>query len=440
MNLNCKIKLSEHTILREVMGKVYMNEVRKHTLLIMTQEAIPILNYLWDLRSYEEFKEFVQKNYEIDEEIDEYCVEFIESLEQLGFLKVWSGQNDNNKDSYTIESLPNYDNKVILEEEAIKRQQLLSVTIELTYLCNLKCKHCFVGDIRSKQLDKNFYFQLIDDLYEMGTLNIVFTGGEVFARLDAFDIIKYAVERNFIVDIFTNGTLIDNELFEKLCDINIHSIQSSIYSVDEKIHDEFVGQKGAFRKTINNLKKFSEKGILTAIKTCIFDFNCMEFDEIKKYAKSINATFQYTMTLLPRKDGMTVPMNYGISIEKLPNFIKRIDDTYYYEKEDNQVICSAGQTSLSINPEGKVFMCNAFDLEVGDLQKEKISYIWNSSETLNEWREATMVKRVQCQGCEYVNYCDFCPGSAYKLSGNPFLKYEVACNQAKNMYEVLGNL
>ncbi len=436
---NCKMKLSDNTIIREVLGKTYINEVRKHSVLMMTIEAMPLLKYLMIDRSYQEIKDFIKLNYEVEEGIDEYCTNFLDNLIEFGFLEVLSKKIQRPYYEENYQKTYDYDNKVSLEEEALEKQQLLSVTIELTYACNLKCKHCFVGEIKEKRLDKHFYFQLLDALYEMGTLNIVFTGGEVFARDDSFDIIEYAVRRNFVVDIFTNGTLIDNILMKKLCSLNIHSIQSSIYSVNEITHDDFVGQEGAFRKTVDNLIEFSKNGIMTAVKTCIFDFNCIEFEALKQFASSINATFQYTMTLLPRKDGKTTPMSYSVSPDKLSKFIRNVEDSYYYEKEDDQLICSAGQTSLSITPEGKVYMCNAFDLVIGDLEKESINQIWKNSKGLNEWRKATMVMKIECHGCEYANYCDFCPGSAYKLTGSPYLKYEAACNQAKSICEILDN-
>lgn len=229
---NCKIKLSEHTILREIMGKVYMNEVRKHTLLMMNSESMPILNYLTNMRGYEEIKNFIKSNYEIEDNLNEYCDEFVGNLIELGFLEIQSETTQGIEQNNNIQMTNDFDNKIALEEEAMEKQQLLSVTIELTYACNLKCKHCFIGNTKNQKLDKNFYFRLIDELYEMGTLNIVFTGGEIFVMEDSLDIIEYAINRNFVVDIFTNGTLIDDTLFEKICRLNIHSIQCSIYSVD----------------------------------------------------------------------------------------------------------------------------------------------------------------------------------------------------------------
>lgn len=439
MYRNCKVKLSKSTIYREIMDKVYLNEVRCHSLLTMENTASPLIEYLTCFRSFEELNGFVSSTYDDVENVQEYCNILLTQLNELGFLDVLGSMNNSGVSKADVkEANELVADKVLLEPEAIEKRHLLNVVVELTYNCNLKCKHCYIGDTKSKLLDTDFYFKLLDDLYDLGVLNIVFTGGEVFTRKDSVEIIRYAVQKNFIVDIFTNGTLIDMKIFEELCAININSIQCSLYSINESVHDNFVGQKGAFRKTVEIIKRFNEHDVLTAIKTCIFDFNVNEYKELEKLAEELGATFQHTIILLPRKNGDTTPMNYGLSEKNFRKYLADYGQSLYRERGDDQSICSAGFTSASINPVGKVFLCNSFDWEIGDLLQQDIKTIWYNSEKLKEWCGATMSMLIECENCMYINYCDFCPGIAYKLTGSPYKKYFSACKQANSIYDVLG--
>ena len=62
----------------------------------------------------------------------------------------------------------------------------------------------------------------------MGVLAILFTGGEVFVRDDIFEILEYAYEKRFAVDIFTNGTLLDGDKIIKLKALWLKGIHFSV--------------------------------------------------------------------------------------------------------------------------------------------------------------------------------------------------------------------
>jgi len=90
--------------------------------------------------------------------------------------------------------------------------------IEITNLCNLKCKHCyaFSGLKRENEIDKGIIFKLLDDLDELGVLQVFLTGGEVFAHPDAVEIINYSMQKSFSTQIFTNGLLITEKKLAQL--------------------------------------------------------------------------------------------------------------------------------------------------------------------------------------------------------------------------------
>ena len=92
----------------------------------------------------------------------------------------------------------------------------ISATIEVTRRCNLSCVHCYNNlpvddrDARSRELSLEEYRRILGELAEAGTLWILFTGGEVFARSDFMEIYRDAKQKGFLITLFTNGLAIDD--------------------------------------------------------------------------------------------------------------------------------------------------------------------------------------------------------------------------------------
>ncbi len=83
---------------------------------------------------------------------------------------------------------------------------------ELTYRCNLSCKHCYAPKIYGEELSLNEIDSILDQLLKIGTLQLLLTGGEILIREDFFDIAFLARSKGFILGLMTNGTLITKDI------------------------------------------------------------------------------------------------------------------------------------------------------------------------------------------------------------------------------------
>ena len=136
---------------------------------------------------------------------------------------------------------------------ASKNKTLLSVTIELTTRCNWRCKHCYLPSYINRGLSRECLYDLFQDLRKMGTFELLFTGGEIFTRPDIIDIIRDAREMFFDVKLFTNISLLNENLIKALAELNISQVSCTVFSMNEIIHDQITSVKGSLKKTINNL-------------------------------------------------------------------------------------------------------------------------------------------------------------------------------------------
>lgn len=136
--------------------------------------------------------------------------------------------------------------------------------IEITSKCNLKCKHCYnESDARcDSKMSLSDFKRVVDFLVEINVKKIQIIGGEPFFDKSLLkEMLIYACGKFEYLEIFTNGTLInEDEWFEYLKQNNIH-IALSVYSYNEKDHDKVTGFEGSLDKTNKTIKKLNEMGI-----------------------------------------------------------------------------------------------------------------------------------------------------------------------------------
>ena len=65
-------------------------------------------------------------------------------------------------------------------------------------------------------MKKEVVFLLLDEMEQMGVVEVTFTGGECFTHPDILAILEYAARKNLIITVLTNGNFIREEILEHL--------------------------------------------------------------------------------------------------------------------------------------------------------------------------------------------------------------------------------
>lgn len=90
-----------------------------------------------------------------------------------------------------------------------------TILISPTMRCNLSCEGCYAGDYtKSEDLEFEVIDRIIREGKEMGVAFYTILGGEPFIRDDLFDIFKK--HNDVFFNVFTNGTMIDENIVNKL--------------------------------------------------------------------------------------------------------------------------------------------------------------------------------------------------------------------------------
>ena len=93
------------------------------------------------------------------------------------------------------------------------------LAIEITRRCNLNCVHCRATASECApegELTIEEYKALFDNIASFSSPIIILTGGEPLLREDVFELASYVTSLGLKAAVSTNGTLVDEEVAQKL--------------------------------------------------------------------------------------------------------------------------------------------------------------------------------------------------------------------------------
>ena len=319
-----------------------------------------------------------------------------------------------------------------------------SCVLELTYKCNLKCLHCYVIKDNKKELTTKQFFNVLNQLKDLGTLYLTISGGEPLVRKDFFEITEYAKKNNFALRIFTNATLINSKIADKIKKLKPIAVEVSLYGLG-KTHDEITQVKGSFRRAVNGIKLLTKRGVNVLAKCTLLRQNIYEIWELKRFVeKDLKIKMRGIgggLALSPCDDGNLRPLNYLPTDEQLKWYMEeekklllrrtRKKKLKPQSPNPNFNLCGAGITAINITPYGEVNPCVQIRTKNKITKNRTIRDIWENGREFKLLRNTKVKDLKECINCEYEKYCFRCPGIAYLLTGSFTKPYPDACRQAK---------
>ena len=109
-----------------------------------------------------------------------------------------------------------------LRKEACEKKMPFKGVLELTPRCNFSCNMCYVHlkpeeiPAIGRELTTEEWLETGRQLQRAGVLELTLTGGEPFARPDFRQIYEAFHDMGFMIQIFSNGSLIREDTMEWL--------------------------------------------------------------------------------------------------------------------------------------------------------------------------------------------------------------------------------
>ena len=264
--------------------------------------------------------------------------------------------------------------------------------LQLTSRCNLKCRHCYLGEPTRKDLPLTSVLSVLGEFDQMQGLRVLFSGGEplIYPDLRALNeaLPRYGVRKVLL----TNGTMISSKnhadwgFFDE--------IQFSLDGLREG-HEQIRGA-GTFDAAMDGMDAVREKGIPISIATMVHRYNLDEFEALAKWIGD-QEILEWSIDvpcaagrLLENRDFLPTP-------EEAAPFLRYATGGSYHGTEDP---FACGYHLCTVTPEGAVLKCGFFEDEPLGSLEEGLEVSWKRIRPvpLSDLECASCVHLLDCKG------------------------------------------
>lgn len=306
------------------------------------------------------------------------------------------------------------------------------VYFSLTNRCNLKCRMCNFPNSPSREEDElttEECKRIIDQITDLKINHLIFSGGEPLLRKDIFDLITYAVAKRIkMVDVTTNGLLIDEGVAKKLINLGVNPITISIDGLEET--NNFIRGKGSFQKAmgaIDFINKYRNNNPpMLGINFTITNFNVDQILPMIDLARNKRCNFFLLQPMLSdntnmqvrRRDELWVSEENTLKLKKIisevlelkrdlrdlsirvnDKVLEMIPSYFSGHSLDRNLKCFEGIIRIVISYNGDLWSCRGI---YGNLRKNSLKDCWFSIEAKKMRKEVKQCKNHCLQNCIYL--------------------------------------
>jgi radical SAM protein with 4Fe4S-binding SPASM domain len=308
-----------------------------------------------------------------------------------------------------------------LFEKGIEGCEPSQVKIELNHNCNLKCIHCYIDQANTAQLSLKRLCGLFDELLELNGLMLALTGGEPLIHPDFKKIVREAAGRGFILELLTNGILIDEALAGLLRRSRVSKVQISLYGHTPEVHEAITRSKGSFRKTLRGIKLLRDAGVKVSLACSLTKQNFRHWRAIRDMAeKQLGQSIKISYWIMDSDANAGHIEDVRMSVEEVEQYLSDLYQTIEFRMpakataEDlDERICLAGINNCRILPNGDVIPCSRINRVMGNIYASDFGTIWEKTPFLKELRRLRRRDLKLCTDCEDFSICLICPGFSY---------------------------
>lgn len=166
--------------------------------------------------------------------------------------------------------------------------------LEITAKCNLECVHCYADSGPRQNLfgrmSTEHWLTVIHDSAAAGCRQVQFIGGEPTLHPSLSEMISFAADKGYtFIEVFTNGTMLNDGLLAKFVEHGVH-IATSFYSDEAAIHDSITLHQGSFDRTVINIKRYIDAGLLVRAGIIETQKNAGHAERAKRFLEDIGVS------------------------------------------------------------------------------------------------------------------------------------------------------
>ncbi|NQY66518.1 MAG: SPASM domain-containing protein [Flavobacteriales bacterium] len=285
----------------------------------------------------------------------------------------------------------------------------ISVSIEPTTSCNLRCPECPSG-LRSfsrdtGMLNKDFFKTVVEQLYKKSTYLTFYFQGEPFLNKDFLKMVNIAADKNMYTSTSSNAHYFDDQTSEETIKSGLDRLIISIDGTTQETYESYrVGGKidkvwEGTKNIIKWKKKLKSKTPYVIFQYLVVRPNEHQLDEIQEIADNLGVDevrFKTAQIYDFKNGNELIP-----TIDKYSRYKKNRDGTYSIKNKLNNHCWRLWNSSV-ITWDGNVVPC-CFDKDathkMGSLQNNTFSQIWQSEPYYN-FRNLVLKSRSEVEICK----------------------------------------
>jgi radical SAM protein with 4Fe4S-binding SPASM domain len=334
----------------------------------------------------------------------------------------------------------------------------LQVSIEVTRRCPLECLHCYnnlpMGDMEAKQreLTKEEHFRVLDELVEMGCFWILYTGGEIFARKDFLEIYTYAKKKGFLITLFTNGTIINEQIADYLAEWPPFAIEITLYGRTRETYEALTMIPGSYDRCLRGIKLLKERSLPLKLKTVATSINKHEVMAMRRFAEEeLGVEFKFEGQINPRIDCSQSPLAVRLTPEEVValdlqapkglseyrRLAKRdLENPPNLAHSDTVYFCGGGMKAFAINAYGEIGICVISQQDTFSVRGAGVRRVWE--ESLLQLRMQKRTRVTKCVECRIQSLCGMCPANGELENGDRESPVDFLCHIAHLRAAAIG--
>jgi MoaA/NifB/PqqE/SkfB family radical SAM enzyme len=301
----------------------------------------------------------------------------------------------------------------------------LKVYFDMTYRCNLECRHCITQsspfvDI-TPELPTTRILGIVEELADLGVLEIAIGGGEPMVHPDWAFIFKHITDLNINLIVTTNGLLLNERNLQILHAVKPLETRVS-FDGGKAFHNSIRG-RDTYTKALRGLYNLHQKGLNatarftycngadTELESLFADISKTGVSTIKIAVLKKAGRAIFEKDLIPQMPDADTAMWFQCLGKKYKLQVQLSSDDFpinYLETHDPKLRdisrsnCGAGFETCYISPYGQVLSCVTMPhLSFGALHKESFISVWQSKKA-EEYRTKANACGV-CRICDGLN-------------------------------------
>ncbi|MCS7103592.1 MAG: radical SAM protein, partial [Candidatus Korarchaeum sp.] len=255
----------------------------------------------------------------------------------------------------------------------------------------------------------------------LGVPQVTFTGGEPTLREDLVELVAEAQRLGIVSGVVTNGTLLSEELSERLARAGLDYVQITLESSDPEVHERITGLRGSWERTVEGIRNMVKTGVYVSVNSTLLKENSSKIADTVRFVAELGV-HGYSLNRLIYSGRAKFANDLEPDFDEVKNVVSEakelciqldLDFTWYgvtrYCELDpidlslGPKFCSACSITLGIEPDGSVIPCQSHYLKLGNILKDDWESIWYS-EGCRRIREAAYVGDA-CLNCPLLGTC-----------------------------------